>query len=267
MINVISTHYGDDFYIKALISNLYDTKILPENTLYVVNNSIQDLVIEDKNIKILRFENNLVGSRQHAFGLNQCIRQLSEKESSSKLLILDSDVLLQLNVDWHQYFINLSEQFDATLAFEYGSNVLTHPCFMYLDGINSNDIDFLDGSYEFGFDTGRLIGYKLSKKYRVNKLFASRNKQIKLGDFYQNGSIFHLGSASLAYMPSRVTKNSITRMLGINLRKQIYLSMLEKFSISKGKKIQIFLVAITASMPFIFKSKLELIKVKLKNFK
>lgn len=267
MINIISTHFGDDFYIKALIANLYNAKMLPENKLHIINNSIQDLVIEDKNIKIWKFKNNLTDSRQHAFGLNQCTKQLLQQEDSKKILILDSDVLLQKNFDWHRYFISQSEKFNATLALQVGSRVLTHPCFMYLDNVSSEDIDFLDGSYEFGFDTGRLIGYQLSKKYTVNKLHADKNKQIQIGDFYQNGSIFHLGSASLAYLATRVAKNSINRTLGINLRKQIFLAMLENFSISKIKKIQIYLAAITGSIPFKLNSKLGPIKILLNNFK
>jgi len=261
MINIITTHFGDDFYIKALIKNLYEVQLLPQNMLYIINNSTQELIIRDKRIRILKFVNDLTDSRQHAAGLNMSIKKIYQLEGEKRFLVLDSDVLLKKNYDWHRYFISQSAHFDATLALERGSRVLTHPCFMYLDGIQPQDIDFLDGSNEFSFDTGRLIGYKLSKKYRVNKLSAEKNRQIKLGDFYQNGLIFHLGSASLAYMPSRVSKNSINRKLGINLRKQIHLEMLDKFIVSKRKKFKIFSVAIILTIPFIIKSKQSLKKV------
>lgn len=257
MINIISTHFGDDFYIKALIKNLYEAQLLPQNVLHIINNSSQELIIKDKSIRILKFVNDLTDSRQHAFGLNMCIKKIHQVGDENRFLILDSDVLLKKNYDWRQYFISQSAQFDATLALEHGSRVLTHPCFMYLDGVQPQDIDFLDGSNEFGFDTGRLIGYKLSKKYRVNKLSAEQYRQIKLGDFYQNGLIFHLGSASLAYIPSRVAKNSINRNLGINLRKQIHLEMLNKFTVSKKNKFKIFSVAIIHTIFFIIKSKLN----------
>jgi|694.fasta_scaffold58727_1 hypothetical protein len=265
MINIISTHFGDDFYIKALIRNLYEVKLLPQNKLYIINNSSQELIIEDKNIIILKFVTPFTGGLQHSVGLNLCIKKVLKKEGKGKILVLDSDVILKKNIDWNQFFLSQSKIFNATLAMEYGSRVLTHSCFMYFDGVKIGDIDFLDGSYNFGFDSGRLIGYNLSKKYKVNKLFGERQKRLRFGDFYLNCSVFHLTSASLSYMPSRVVKNSFNRLLGINLRKQIYLVMSDKFTISKSAKIKIYFVAIFSSFQLILKSKFNLLPRKYTN--
>lgn len=230
-LNILSAHYGDDFYIKKLISNLYEVGILPLYKLWIIDNTFK-LDLSDPACEIIRFENKLEANQQHAYSLNQAIDFLNLRKVK-KLLLLDSDIILSTNRNWLNWLNIVTKDYDAVVAMQEGSKVLSHPCFMFFGNIDLRILNFLDGNKSFGFDTGRLVGYQLAKEYKVQKLLAVKPKWLPFGYFYSENTIFHLTSASLAYINSRLD-NGLSRAYGIKLRKNIYKSILKK------KKIGIF---------------------------
>ena len=230
MINIITTHFGSEYYIKTLIKNLHEARLLPKNKLWIIDNS-NTLEINYDCCEVIRFPNTYVGSENHIFGLNSMLRTIPEN-FENKYLILDSDVLLLKQFDWEIELDRMVGKIGALLALVPTSKVLTHPSFMYFSGVNPNEIDFSAGFSEFGFDTGRLIGYHLSKKYNVKKLHASKKNHVPLGHFYWEERIFHMGSASLAYMARRIKTDKISRIFGIYYRKYIFAQIFNKFEIT-----------------------------------
>ena len=230
MINIITTHFGDEYYIRTLIKNLHETHLLPKNKLWIVDNSYS-LKITDFNCEVITFKNSYTGSANHFFGMNNAMRKMPEN-NQNKYLVLDSDVLLSKYFDWETELDLMTGMTGALLAMDPSSGVLSHPCFMYFSGINPSEIDFSSGHYEFGFDTGRLIGYHLSKKYNVKKLHATKKSHVPLGFFYWEEKIFHIGSASLAYMPNRIKTDRVSRIFGIHYRKYLFAQIFSKFEVT-----------------------------------
>lgn len=230
MINIITTHFGSDYYIKSLIKNLRENQLLPRNKLWIIDNS-NSLKIDSSHCEVVRFPNSYVGSQNHIFGLKNIFKVIP-KNHENKYLILDSDISLSKNFDWEMELDLALGGIGALLALDPAHRALTHPCFMYFSGIDSNEIDFSAGYNEFGFDTGRLIGYHLAKKYHVGKLHASKKKGVPLGWFYWDERIYHIGSASLAYMKSRTERDKISRLFGIYYRRYIFEQISNKFELT-----------------------------------
>jgi len=230
MINIITTHFGSEYYVKTLIKNLFEAQLLPKNKLWIIDNS-NSLEIDYDCCEVHRFPNTYVGSENHIFGLNNMLRTIPEN-SANKYLILDSDVLLLKHFDWEIELDRMAGNIGALLAMDPSSKVLTHPCFMYFSGVDCSEIDFSAGFNEFGFDTGRLIGYHLSKKYNVKKLHATKKNNVPLGHFYWEERIFHMGSASLAYMARRIKADKISRIFGIHYRRYIFAQIYSKFELT-----------------------------------
>jgi hypothetical protein len=235
MINIITTHFGNEYYIKTLIKNLYETQLLPNNKLWIIDNS-ESLKIDFYNCEVLRFPNTYQGGENHIFGLNN-IFSVIPKTLENKYLVLDSDILLIKNFNWEVELDLITGSAGALLAIDPAHRALTHTCFMYFSGIEPSEIDFSAGFKEFGFDTGRLIGYHLSKKYNVKKLPISKKRGVPLGWFYWEERVFHLGSASLPYMESRIKQNKISRLFGIHYRRYIFEQISKKFEISSTSLI------------------------------
>jgi hypothetical protein len=230
MLNIITTHFGSDYYVKTLIKNLHEAQLLPRNKLWIIDNS-NSLEISYDCCEVLYFPSIFVGSESHIFGLNSMLR-IAPKNNENKYLILDSDVLLSKHFDWEIELDRMTGDIGALLALDPSSKVLTHPCFMYFSGIDPSEIDFSAGFDGFGFDTGRLIGYHLSKKYNVRKLHAVKKQGVPLGWFYWEERIFHIGSASLAFMESRIKRNKISRLFGIYYRMYIFEQISDKFELT-----------------------------------
>lgn len=240
---ILTVHFGDELYVRGLIRNLNEVGLMPNSKLFIIDNS-NSLSIDYENCEVLKFENSFTASKQHGYSLNKGLARI-RFDNFQHILVLDSDVVLQSR-DWLNWIVEVSQKFDAVLAIQEGSKYLTHPCFMYLKLSAGGNLDFLEGLDEFGVDTGRLIGYKLSINYKVMKLYPRKSRNMAVGYFYLNDSIFHLTSASLPYLNSRLN-NGFRRVVGILLRQEIYLKILNQ---KKLRRFGIFLIYLKVFLIF-----------------
>ena len=216
---IISCHFGDPWWIKhTIIEN--NLLLYPEiRKIYVVDNSgnlnvpsITDLGIAEVKTFITDFK----ASKMHSAALNFS-RNFSI--NTSHVIILDSD-LVSLDTNLLPSILDLLAEFDAIVAMSEGSKCLTHPCFLVLSTDDFINLDFTAGQFEFGFDTGRLIGYQLiSRGRKVKKLYASKSDFFNIGYFYRELSIFHVTSSTLLQSKSRSMK--FVKYLKFKLRKSV----------------------------------------------
>jgi hypothetical protein len=126
----------------------------------------------------------------HPAVLQDAIEEIEFK--GSHVLLLDSDCLI-LSGSW----ANLLQENTPALAADPNKPGLTHPCFMLIPVARLKEIDFREGIFDKGNDTGRLVGRQLSSKGAAPNILTARKAPWGRGDFYADGAIYHHGSGTI----------------------------------------------------------------------
>lgn len=224
---IFVSHFGDLFWVRHTVERI--RRLTPNRNLTIIvidqsRASEPALMAIDGVDQVISFEldkrNLAILGHDHPSSLNKALREVDV--SSSHVIVVDSDCF-PVTSTWLERLEQTGEIALATDPAKYG---LTHPCLMVFPTEISAVIDFEEGLYEVGLDTGRLVGLQVTRSgQRAHLIFPTAAFGGRRGHFFLEKSIYHHGSGSLSMSeisgPPRVRTEKIWRQLAASPRQDI----------------------------------------------
>jgi hypothetical protein len=217
--SVVTTHYGDPFWVNFLIEQIQSQKKIIE---IVVAQNYSNKEIElgwtkpyssnnnDKRIKLLTKKNSKPdhASKQHTELLNWTIK--NHTFSGDYIIFFDSDSF-PIQSDWLKKIEILLEKNDAILSMNATTRFSVHVCFIVMKREILKEIYFnfenhatlRDGNhFELRIETGSDLAFQLLRKnYKTYLLEPQLAIKGSTTTAYLNKSILHIGSQSFVSRP------------------------------------------------------------------
>ncbi len=219
-ITILTCHFGDRFWISQLLSAVAQFSDSSIREIVVVDQSrkSEEWLLGQTNVnRVLTFPENhqeiaLMG-HDHASSLN---RALSETIfTTSHILIMDSDCF-PIRSGWLDNLANVTL---ASVPKNFG---LSHPCFMLFPTSVRRDIDFQEGIYTIGMDTGRLVAAQLARAgFKVFFTQPTPAFQGLRGNFYLDGKLYHHAAGSFLSSINEVLLAQVNARQEIIFRRRV----------------------------------------------
>lgn len=212
-ISFITTHFFDFDWTSLLVQNIVnftETERIKEILIINQDRSLESHSILKKLDVLVRVVEYPKSEKHfeyrghdHAMVLNRAIHDVE----GDYICIFDSDAH-PINYSWLNVCDEIFEFYDAILALEPGSVMLTHPCFMMIKKeALINPIYFDENLFTKKVDTGRLIGKQLIKNNQ-RVYFASPTRAFNglWGYFYLNLIYHHKHATFTGAEDTRISK-------------------------------------------------------------
>lgn len=249
---ILSAHFGDIFWIDELLRRISQhTPLEMVGEIHVID-QMRDPAVAD------HIARNSLSPQVHAFpidGIQQSLvghdhpaalnRSRSLVYAATHIILFDSDCF-PVSSDWMEKVTSQLSVCDAIIARDPGRHGLSHPCFMVIPVSAFRNVDFAEGLFEVGLDTGRLVGLQL-RRMGLDVHWAAHQPAFSgyRGHFYLDGTIYHHGSASFISSGSGMLRSQVNRRIESFYRARVERNV---FRLGVAEKLYVRLVERIASL-------------------